>query len=91
MWFWLKQPLVGKGARCITSPNDGCDGEYRVADSPRLRHEFCQLQNKCLNTVYFPLQLYSYFASTCFKTPLAYHAALVVYCFEEFSIFKFFF
>lgn len=82
---------MGKGARFVTSPNDGYDGEYCLADSPRLGHEFCQLQNKCLNTVYLPLQLYSYFASTCFKIPLAYHTALVVYCFEEFSIFKLFF
>ena len=28
MWFWLKQPLVGEGARC-----DGCKGDYMVINA----------------------------------------------------------
>ena len=31
MWFWLKQPLVGEEARCVTSPNNGCEGDYKRA------------------------------------------------------------
>ena len=50
---WLKQPLAGEEARCVTSPNDGCEGDSSVSGPRTIKGKLPthECDRKCLQSL----------------------------------------